>query len=130
MRSKMDYIVTEDERGKKKPQKVGLAPIQRDDTQYKFDIVLDIERNHVATASKDTTFLDEYGQIITPQLGIQLREWLNMGVEPAKCSECKKLIRPTATKSISQVVEGTNEKTGKPLCMSCYGSWIKQNEKA
>ena len=127
MRSKMDYIVTEDERGRKKPQKAGLAPIQRDDTQYEFDIVLDIERNHVATASKDTTFLDEYGQIITPQLGIQLKEWLSLGVEPARCSECKKLIRPTATKSISQIVKGTTEKAGKTLCVSCYRIWSEQN---
>lgn len=66
MRSKMDYILKENERGRVEPQKVGLAPVQRDDTEYEFDIVLDIARNHVATTSKDTSFLDNYGCAITP----------------------------------------------------------------
>jgi len=69
MRSKMDYVMQENERGKIQPVKVGLAPVQRDDTEYEFDIVLDIARNHVATASKDVTFLDQYGEIIAPELG-------------------------------------------------------------
>ena len=88
MRSKMDYILKENEKGRIEPQKVGLAPVQRDDTEYEFDIVLDIARNHVATAGKDTTFLDKYGCIITPELGVQLRNWLYQGKEPERCSNC------------------------------------------
>lgn len=84
MRSKMDYVMQENERGKTQPVKVGLAPVQRDDTEYEFDIVLDIARSHIATASKDVTFLDKYGEIITPELGRQLKAWLDDGVEPAQ----------------------------------------------
>jgi RecA/RadA recombinase len=83
MRSKMDYVLQENERGKMQPVKVGLAPMQRDDTEYEFDIVLNIERNHVATASKDVTFLDKYGEVITKGLGEQLKMWLDDGVDPA-----------------------------------------------
>lgn len=72
MRSKMDYAMQENERGGFSPVKVGLAPVQRDSTEYEFDIVLDISREHIATASKDVTFLDKYGEIITPQLGRDL----------------------------------------------------------
>lgn len=82
MRSKMAYVLEEDERGKQKPVKVGMAPVQRDDTEYEFDIAMDITRDHVATASKDTTFLDKYGAVITPELGTQLRAWLDDGIEP------------------------------------------------
>lgn len=82
MRSKMDYVMQENERGKTQPVKVGLAPVQRDDTEYEFDIVLDIARSHIATASKDVTFLDKYGEIITPELGRQLKAWLDDGVDP------------------------------------------------
>ena len=32
--------------------------VQRDDMEYEFDIVLNIARNHVATTSKDVTFLN------------------------------------------------------------------------
>lgn len=84
MRSKMDYVMQENERGKTQPVKVGLAPVQRDDTEYEFDIVLDIARNHIATASKDVTFLDRFGEVITPELGRQLKAWLDDGVEPAQ----------------------------------------------
>lgn len=82
MRSKMDYVMRENERGRMEPVKVGLAPIQRDDVEYEFDIVLDIARSHIATASKDVTFLDKYGEIITPELGRQLKAWLDDGVDP------------------------------------------------
>lgn len=58
--------------------------MQRDDTEYEFDIVLDIARSHIATASKDVTFLDKYGEIITPELGRQLKAWLDDGVDPAQ----------------------------------------------
>lgn len=83
MRSKMDYVMEQDDRGKQKPVKVGLAPVQRDDTEYEFDIVLDIARNHVATASKDVTFLDNYGDVINIELGQKLKTWLDNGLEPA-----------------------------------------------
>ena len=79
LRSKMDYVLETNDKGRQTPVKVGLAPVQRDDTEYEFDIVLDIGRNHIATASKDTTFLDKYGEIITPKLGQQLRAWLDEG---------------------------------------------------
>lgn len=84
MRSKMEYALQENDRGKMQPVKLGLAPIQRDDTEYEFDIVLDIARTHVATASKDVTFLDQYGDVITPELGRMLKGWLDEGVELPK----------------------------------------------
>lgn len=82
MRSKMEYALQENDRGKLQPVKLGMAPIQRDDTEYEFDIVLDIGRNHIATASKDVTFLDKYGAMITPSLGEALKGWLDDGVAP------------------------------------------------
>jgi hypothetical protein len=83
MRSKMDYVIQENEKGKQVPVKVGLAPVQRDDTEYEFDIVLDVARNHIATASKDVTFLDNYGDVINVELGHKLKTWLDNGLNPA-----------------------------------------------
>ena len=48
MRSKMEYAMELNERGKQQPVKIGLAPVQRDDTEYEFDIVMNIGRDHVA----------------------------------------------------------------------------------
>lgn len=119
MRSKMDYVLEENERGKQQPVKIGLAPIQRDDTEYEFDIVLAIARNHVAVASKDTTFLDKFSAIITPELGQKLKAWLDDGVEPEKCSDCGKTINAASGKTSAEIIAGTVKTYGRQLCISC-----------
>lgn len=73
MRSKTDYS---NDNGR--PIKVGLAPIQRDGTDYEFTTVLDIAQNHMATVSKDRTGLfRDTPFIITPKIGERLLDWLN-----------------------------------------------------
>lgn len=119
MRSKMAYELVENDRGKKEPQKLGLAPIQRDETEYEFDIVLDIARNHLATASKDTTFLDRFGAVITPELGEQLRRWLEEGEEPVRCTDCGKTVTGTAKLSAAEILEKSQGRYGVPLCQKC-----------
>lgn len=123
MRSKMAYALELNDRGKQQPVKLGLAPVQRDDTEYEFDIVLDISRSHIATASKDTTILDRFGEVITPQLGIRLREWLDTGADDPLpvCAGCGLLIPPSTNGSPPQVVaERTMALTGKALCEACF----------
>lgn len=83
MRSKTAYEMQENEKGKKTPVKVGLAPIQRDGMEYEFTIVFDIEREkHYALASKDRTGLFEKTiDVITPATGELIRKWVEGGVE-------------------------------------------------
>lgn len=119
MRSKMDYVLQVNERGKQEPVKVGLTPIQRDDTEYEFDIVLDIARNHIAVASKDTTFLDTYGEIITIELGEKLKSWLEQGKEPDRCDKCGEIIKPYKGRSVEDMVKGSLKAYGKKLCYKC-----------
>lgn len=127
MRSKMAYALEVNDRGKQQPVKLGLAPVQRDDTEYEFDIVLDIARNHIATVSKDTTFLDSFTGVISPELGEQLAEWLNNGVEPEKCSVCGKTIVAAAGKSVADIIAGTVANTGSQMCMNCFKTWYREN---
>lgn len=119
MRSKMDYAMQQNESGKQVPVKVGLAPIQRDDTEYEFDIVLDIARNHIATTSKDTTFLDQFGQVITPELGQLLKSWLGEGKEPDICESCDSIIRGGKGLSADEVVQKSLSSYGKKMCLNC-----------
>ena len=133
MRVKMDYAMQENERGGFSPVKVGLAPVQRDSTEYEFDIVLDISRKHIATASKDVTFLDKYGEIITPKLGRDLAAWLNDGAEPPKppcCEVCGKPIKPTKNHSVESIIAGTHKNTGKQMCMKCFLQWQEKTKAA
>lgn len=126
MRSKMNYVMQENERGKIQPVKIGLSPIQREDTEYEFDIVLDIARTHIATASKDTTFLDKFGQVITPDLGKQLKEWLDNGVEPDRCESCGKVIVAERGKSVQKIIETSMEHLKKKCCYSCFAKEYRE----
>ncbi len=50
MRSKTEYIVEQDERGRAVPRKVGLAPVQRDGMEYEFDLVADMDNAKLAVS--------------------------------------------------------------------------------
>lgn len=129
MRAKMKYAVQMNDSGKQVPVKLGLEPIQRENTEYEFDVVLDISRNHIATASKDTTFLDTYGEKITPELGERLKEWLYEGKEPDICSECGKVIKATQKHTAEELVENSVKLYGKKLCSKCCSEIYKKGQK-
>lgn len=86
MRSKTAYELMDNGQGRKTPVKIGLQPIQRDNTEYEFQIVFDISReNHFATASKDRTQLfTDIPFLITEKTGNRLIDWLDNGVEVPK----------------------------------------------
>lgn len=78
MRTKQDYVIEADDRGKSVPRKVGLAPIQREGMEYEFDVVLDINMSHTAVASKDRTglFSSEMPFNVDKDVGDKLVAWM------------------------------------------------------
>lgn len=54
LRSKTEYIVEQNEKGRAAPRKVGTAPVQREGLEYEFDIVgeLDIDNNIIFTKTR------------------------------------------------------------------------------
>ena len=128
MRSKMEYAMQENDRGKMAPVKIGLAPVQREDTEYEFDIVLNIGRDHIATASKDTTFLDRFGQMITPDLGVQLKNWLSDGIEPERCEVCGKVITAKKSKTVEQIITASVKALNKKCCYDCYAKEFRKKK--
>jgi hypothetical protein len=52
MRVKTDYVIEEDQRGRKVPRKVGLKPEQREGIEYEFDIVGDLDHENTLVISK------------------------------------------------------------------------------
>jgi len=76
MRSKMEYAQVE-ENGKKQVKKLGMSPIQRDGMEYEFTIFIDLDQQHVATATKDrTTLFDGKYFVPTIETGRTLLAWL------------------------------------------------------
>jgi hypothetical protein len=80
MRSKQEYVLETNEKGKQVPKKVGMAPVQREGMEYEFTVMLDIDMTHTATPSKDRTSLFD-GQFfkIDKSTGKKFLNWLNTG---------------------------------------------------
>ena len=77
LRSKTDYVLEPNDKGKLVPKKVGLAPVTRDGTEYEFTLVWDLDGSHRAMASKDRTRLFDTKTIeLTEAEGRLLAEWL------------------------------------------------------
>ena len=78
MRSKMEYVLQENEKGKYAPQKIGMAPIMRDGVEYEFTTVFDLDTSHKAQVSKDRTqmFSDRIFQL-SETTGKKFIQWLN-----------------------------------------------------
>lgn len=89
LRSKTEYVLETDDKGKQIPKKVGLAPIQREGMDYEFTMVLDMTHNHIATVSKDRTGIFEE-DFFTPNIstGKIILDWLNSGSDLPKCEVC------------------------------------------
>jgi hypothetical protein len=79
MRSKQDYVIEQNEKGRSAPRKIGLAPIQREGMEYEFTTVLDVAMDHQAQASKDRTglFGDNTAFKVTKETGEKLMTWLS-----------------------------------------------------
>ncbi len=80
MRSKTEYVIVENDKGRKEPRKVGLAPVQREGMDYEFGVVFDLGQNHMAAVSKDRTSLfDGKTFQLSEQIGETLKQWLESG---------------------------------------------------
>lgn len=86
MRSKQDYVMEANDRGKQAPKKVGLAPVQREGMEYEFTTVFDISMSHDFVVSKDRTGLfDGRMEKLSVKTGDEIRAWLaGASTEPEK----------------------------------------------
>lgn len=111
MRSKQDYVMETNDKGKQAPKKVGLAPIQREGLEYEFTTVFDVAMNHEAVASKDRTglFVDKIFQV-TEQTGVELKTWLMSG-KPAEVAQAPKQQPETPTQPANPVSPPTTPTT-------------------
>ena len=80
MRTKQDYVLNQKD-GKFIPEKVGLKAVQRNDLDYEFTLVFDVDIKHFAVSSKDRTglFMGKPEFIINTNTGKKILEWCNNG---------------------------------------------------
>ena len=81
LRSKQDYVLTENEKGKLAPEKVGMKAIQRDGTDYELTLMFELDIKHNAITTKDRTGLFS-GRLpfqITEDTGREILNWCQTG---------------------------------------------------
>jgi hypothetical protein len=78
MRSRTEWTVESDSNGRQRPVRVGLSPEQGKGIEYEFDILLEINSNHIAQVIKDRSgqfqdlTIDKPGE----DFGHELAQWL------------------------------------------------------
>lgn len=82
MRTKTEWVLEEDAKGKKTPRRVGMEPIMRQGVEYEFSVVGDVNLEHQLVVTKTRCSLLTDAVIDKPgaQLAKTLREWLSSGV--------------------------------------------------
>jgi len=89
MRSKTEYVIEEDSRGKKVPRKIGMAPVQRDGVEYEFDVIadMDLANNFVVSKSRCPRLNGAVFNKPGEELVEILRAWLSDGTAPPPRAE-------------------------------------------
>ena len=114
MRSKQDYVVETNDKGRSTPKKIGTKANQREGTDYEFGLVFDVEMSHYATASKDRTglFAGRGPFMVTPDLGKEPLKWADAGTK----------VKPTTEASLGNSSEtyDNKNKTHKEWLMGIF----------
>jgi hypothetical protein len=81
LRVKTEYLIEENERGKKIPRKVGLKPEQREGLEYEFDVVADLDLDSTLIVSKSRIPMLSGAVVKKPgaELAKQIGGWLADG---------------------------------------------------
>jgi len=84
MRTKTEWIIVKDAKGRDKPERIGLAPEQGKGIEYEFDMLMEINAAHYATVTKDRTTGRCQDKSFVPDenFGIELTDWLTAGASP------------------------------------------------
>lgn len=90
MRSKTEYVLETNDKGKQAPKKVGMAPVMRDGIEYEFTVFMEVDMGHNAVATKDRTTKYD-GQVfrIGEDTGKDLLAWLDSGVEVKRITDAQ-----------------------------------------
>lgn len=134
MRSKTEYVLEEDSRGKKVPKKVGMAPIQRDGLEYEFDVVAELNTDHDLVVTK--TRMPELDGVVTRNpgqaLGAKMKLWTS-GAKPVQ--QAPKSVPPPAAGEVYEPgfadsypdakLAGTPLRVANGEQLSDYAAWLE-----
>lgn len=110
MRSKMEHVLERDSNGKSSVRKVGMAPVQRNDIEYEFDVAGTLSSNDLVV--EKTRCKELNGKVIhkpDADLGKQLRAWLDDGAPEALPLEQTPKALPAAEDDVTKAAIARHE---------------------
>lgn len=134
MRSKQEYVLEKNEKGKVVPTRVGTRPIMRKDFEYEFDMVLTMDLQNKATVTKTRCDDLPMGAVI-PKPGAGLArslmtwlvgaEWVEALSEKAitYAAETWKMGKPEAWGKIDRAIKA--EEVGAFLPKDEFKGWVE-----
>lgn len=86
MRTKTEWVIEENERGKKQPRKIGTTPIMRDGIEFEFDVCgdMDQENNLIISKSRCPALARQVFGRPGADIAQLLAAWLSDGVDAPK----------------------------------------------
>jgi len=83
MRSKVEYVVETNAKGKAEPRKVGTAPVMRQGIEFEFDLCADLDLSHQLTISKTRCPALDEASVIRPDAAFltPYTAWLGQGAD-------------------------------------------------
>lgn len=127
MRSKTEYVLEEDNRGKKVPRKVGMAPVQRDQVEYEFDIVAEMDHDHNLLVSKSRCPAVADAVVNKPgaEFADTLSRWLGTGEPMATDEQVAELRRRAAGISV-RAATSMEQKIARRPTQAEADEWLAQ----
>lgn len=136
MRSKMAYEIIENEKGKKEPVRMGLAPVQREGVEYEFDIIGDLNADNAMVISKTRASFLNRAVIQKPgaDLGRRILEWCGH-VEPKEPTPTDEQLRSLAsaakeagrtTSEVKAMTEATYGVSPRDLTLTQYNELMQR----
>jgi len=123
MRSKTEWVIETNAKGKSVPRKIGMAAIQRDGMEYEFDIFADINADHemVITKTRCPLFVDKIIDRAGEDFGRVYLGWLNSGVSrPVEAAAPVAPVAPTAPAPVTAAPVATVPAAPKPSIRDKY----------
>ena len=81
MRTKTEWVIQDNERGKKEPRRIGTKPEQREGIEYEFSVVADMDLDNVLTVTKTRVPTLKRGVFTEPgpEVAQTILDWLTDG---------------------------------------------------
>lgn len=120
LRTKTEYVIEPNDKGKSAPRKIGTKPMQKDELEYEFMINFNIGIDHIAETTKDNTRLFEGStSVIGEAAGRKLYKWLELGVdikaEERAAQQAAEEERQALIKAVRELASASEERQAKVI---------------